>query len=70
MTDPDTSVVPTDEHPSYGATDTTEGHDDSNHNFQIKHFTKPTYCKFCDRFIFGLYKQGYRCQGELLGYSI
>ncbi|XP_072041521.1 protein kinase C beta type-like [Amphiura filiformis] len=57
MTDPDYSVVPTEEQP---VEDTNS--DDSSHKFAIKSFTTPTYCKFCDRFIFGLYHQGYRCK--------
>lgn len=31
------------------------------HNFLKHHFNRPTWCKLCDEFIWGLGKQGYRC---------
>jgi len=32
------------------------------HNFHKKHFSKPTWCAFCEKFIWGLGKQGYGCK--------
>eukprot|EP01096_Ripella_sp_DP13-Kostka_P002151 TRINITY_DN1287_c0_g2_i1.p1 TRINITY_DN1287_c0_g2~~TRINITY_DN1287_c0_g2_i1.p1 ORF type:complete len:447 (+),score=207.12 TRINITY_DN1287_c0_g2_i1:33-1343(+) len=33
----------------------------SEHLFVKKHFGKPTWCAFCEKFIWGLGKQGYQC---------
>lgn len=32
------------------------------HDFVKKHFNKPTWCAFCEKFIWGLGKQGYACK--------
>jgi len=31
------------------------------HDFKKKHFSSPTWCEFCQKFIWGLGKQGYAC---------
>eukprot|EP01103_Thecamoeba_quadrilineata_P013140 TRINITY_DN3557_c0_g1_i1.p1 TRINITY_DN3557_c0_g1~~TRINITY_DN3557_c0_g1_i1.p1 ORF type:complete len:1073 (+),score=196.36 TRINITY_DN3557_c0_g1_i1:54-3272(+) len=35
---------------------------DKKHNFALHHFHKPTWCQQCEKFIWGLGKQGYRCK--------
>eukprot|EP00013_Stygamoeba_regulata_P002786 CAMPEP_0177644212 /NCGR_PEP_ID=MMETSP0447-20121125/8562_1 /TAXON_ID=0 /ORGANISM="Stygamoeba regulata, Strain BSH-02190019" /LENGTH=1023 /DNA_ID=CAMNT_0019146547 /DNA_START=119 /DNA_END=3190 /DNA_ORIENTATION=+ len=32
------------------------------HSFQPHHFNKPTWCRFCNKFIWGIGKQGYFCK--------
>ena len=68
MTDIGTSVVPVDDsHTDEGQlapVESSETSDDEvNHKFNLTSFKVPTYCKYCDRFIFGMWHQGYRCQG-------
>ena len=31
------------------------------HTFSVQTFKTPTYCKFCSKFLWGVYKQGYEC---------
>ena len=40
------------------------------HNFVRKHFNKPTWCHFCQKFIWGLAKQGYQCTGESINLQL
>ena len=66
MSDRDISVVDerhTDEgHPaSVECAETSDG--EVNHKFDLTSFKVPTYCKYCDGFIWGWWNQGYRCQG-------
>ncbi len=40
------------------------------HEMVKVHFNKPTFCKYCTDFIWGLGKQGYACKGTLFGYIV
>eukprot|EP01119_Soliformovum_irregulare_P016093 TRINITY_DN4627_c0_g2_i4.p1 TRINITY_DN4627_c0_g2~~TRINITY_DN4627_c0_g2_i4.p1 ORF type:complete len:489 (-),score=135.40 TRINITY_DN4627_c0_g2_i4:54-1520(-) len=35
----------------------------SPHNFVLTQFTHPVWCKFCCKFVYGLFNQGYSCKG-------
>jgi glycerol-3-phosphate O-acyltransferase 3/4 len=52
--------------------DGSESAEDSNqskqHEFIETHFSKPTFCQWCDGFIWGLGKQGYHCKD--CGYAV
>jgi len=40
------------------------------HHLEETTFTSPTYCFFCRSFIWGIYKQGWRCKGKSLAPSV
>ena len=35
------------------------------HDFKKKHFNRPTWCNFCQKFVWGIGYQGFQCIGKL-----
>jgi len=34
------------------------------HDFEVVSYTRPTYCDYCDKFLWGLSRQGLQCQSK------
>ena len=40
------------------------------HEFKITNYSKFTFCDHCGQMLYGLYKQGYQCQGKVCGMNV
>ncbi|KAI6652677.1 PKC-alpha-beta-gamma [Oopsacas minuta] len=40
------------------------------HDFRITNYSKFTFCDHCGQMLYGLYKQGYQCQGKVCGMNV
>ena len=40
------------------------------HDFKISNYSKFTFCDHCGQMLYGLYRQGYQCQGKVCGMNV